>query len=444
MFKKILFALSMLLLLDYRVEARIKSSFHKLDNGVSVIFVDTVKSDSIWVVLCVSAGSTDELDQDGVANLLTYMFTEKLQLNANTDALQHGSEISSRTDYDKSIYYYYGNAKSLEGFIKNVGQVFRTFSFSTDDMNANKNKIEQSMQTGDQVDKRTLHRESRSSIYWHSKYGAEITGDSDSLAKISNKDVLDFKNNNYTNNRATLVVAGNNVDKDATLAMVTRYFEKKGRRSVINRPQEPSHHGETVRIVKHSQQISVPLIEMYWRVPNYRTDRNGALGVEIFVNYLLEALRKNLIDEQKIAASIEISHAFWNYDCGDFSIIITSRNLDNVDEVITTALSEIKYIAFDGISREQANKAAAKIMSPGRRAQTFPEVAFGDDTLDAIDWITQRVGSGLEFDFLKGYADFSQKYNLENINTRAKDIFKNDPCVISIIKPLKKKSPDGA
>ena len=43
--------------------------------------------------------------------------------------------------------------------------------------------------------------ESMKSLYWHSKYGADIEGSFESLKQISEKDISRFKEKNYADNK---------------------------------------------------------------------------------------------------------------------------------------------------------------------------------------------------------------------------------------------------
>jgi predicted Zn-dependent peptidase len=431
MFKKIMILLWVFVLFSLEAEKYRGASFQKLENGISVIFVDTAKSDSLLVMFCVSSGSTDEIDKRGVANLLRHVFSKKLKENADSDSLQYSLENNSYTGYDQSVYYFYGKIENLDGFINNLGTTFSGFVFSPSDLNESIKIIERQISEDQQIDKNCIRHEARKSLYWHSGYGA--TGDIDSLRSISEEDVRNFKNKNYVNGRATLIIAGN-VDKNHTLEIINKYFSKEKVESPINRLQEPPHHGSTTRIIRSSFQVSVPIIEMYWRIPNYRNEKDRALAAEIFINYLDEVLQKNLIETQKIAASISFRYSFWNYDYGDFCMSITSNNSDKVEEVITAILSEIKYIASEKITEEQAKKAAKKLYDSNNVFN------MNVDVIDLVNWVSKKIGACYDFDFLKSYNQFVNKFDLNEINSQARAIFKNDPSVISVIKPAEKKN----
>ncbi|MDR0632251.1 MAG: insulinase family protein [Holosporaceae bacterium] len=431
MFKKFIVLFGFLVLFNSEAERYRGASFQKLENGLSVIFVDTPRADSLLVVLCVSSGSTDETDKRGVANLLCHMFSRKLKEKADADPPQYRLESNSYVGYDQSEYYFYGKTENLDGFINNLGATFSGFTFSSSDLNESKKIIEQQISEDQQIDRNRVRHEARKSLYWHSGYGSSC--DVDSLRSISEEDVKNFKNRNYVNGRATLIIAGK-VDKKRALEMVNKCFSKEKIESTINRLQEPPHHGSTTRITRSSSQVSVPIIEMYWRIPNYRNEKGKALAAEIFINHLGEVLQKNLVETQKIAASISFSYSFWNHDCGDFCMTITSKNSDKVEEVVTAVLSEIKYIASEKITEEQAKKAARKLYN----ANNVFNIEV--DVIDFVNWISKKIGACYDFDFLKSYDQFIDKFDLNEVHSQAKAIFRNDPCVISILTPAEKKN----
>ncbi|MDR0753179.1 MAG: insulinase family protein [Holosporaceae bacterium] len=412
------------------------SSFQKLDNGVSVVFVDTAEADTLLVVLCISSGNTDEVDKRGVANLLRYMFDKKLKEKVAKDSIQYGSESNSCTGHDQSIYYLYGKVGNLKGFIRNLGTIHSSVTFSAEDLKDGKNATKQHSIEELQSDKNIIHYEAKKSMYWHSNYGTRITGEHDDIEAITEEDVRNFKDKNYTNERTTIIIVGN-VNKEQALEEISRYFVSKGK-APTNRVQEPPHHGSTTRITKYSAQVSATIVEMYWRIPNYRKQRNEARAAEIFVQYLKKAIQESLIGKE-IASSISFCDSFWNYDYGDICMTVTLRSksdIQDVEEQIRAIITEIKYIASNDITEEQAKKAAQEVRDAADVFKKDVEVA------DTVEWISKRVGAGYDFDFLKSHNEFMSQFDLKDVNAQGKEIFKKDPCVISVIKPMAKQSAD--
>lgn len=439
MLKRIIFSLALSLPIFSGSSVQVQASgtyrdVHKtrLDNGISVIFIDA-NSDMVLVMFCVSCGSSDEVDKEGIANLLSKIYSSKL--NENAGNLHYGAEVNCNTSYDQSIYYVLGEKNNLEAILQNFAQIYERFSVNESDMNLQKQSIKEALLNKHQIDKNRFHSEIRRSLYWHSKYGCDIEGTFDSLKRISAEDIQRFKDNNYTDNRVSIIVSGS-VKRNDVIEMLEKYFKTKERpktESKIRRMQEPPHHGATISITKYSDQISVPMVEMYWKIPGYHNDKDKALAVEIFINALNDILQKELIEEQQIAASVSFSYSSWNYDGGDLCIAFTPKDATNVSEVATAVLAEIKSIAADGLTAEQASKSAEKISDSSR--------FVGEDMFDVADKVSKELASGCGFDFILQHPKSAKKFDLKKVDGVAKEIFLEEPAVVATIRPkLSKKS----
>lgn len=400
-------------------------SFKKLKNNISLIFIDDhpdSKNDSILIVMSVASGNIDEFDKEGVANLLAKIFDSKMLLRDNVGKFH----VSN----DQSIFY--GNCKqeSVKDVIKKFSTIVN-FSFSIDDINKNKYEIEQMIVAFNQKDSNIARQESKRSLYWHSKYGAPIMGSMEDLKNITQDDLINFRFLNYSPDKITFIIAGKYANHKEIEDWISSFFQSNSiSMKKIDRLQEPPHHGASVIISQYSHKRNTPLIDLYWKIPNYRTDKNKALATEIFINHLDDVLQKTLVEEQKIATSITFTYSFWNYDYGDFCISVDLKNNANTKEAMSAIVAEIKYIVSDEISKSQADKALEKIISSTK---------LDDKGCDYItDWIIKKLGSGCDWNFIKEYQSFVKTYDLNLVNQQAKTIFKNDPCVISVIESIKR------
>lgn len=404
----------------------------QLENGISVIFIDA-NSDMVLVMFCVSCGSTDEIDKEGIANILSKIYAKKL--NENAENLHYGAEVNSNTGYDQTVYYILGKKENLDAILQNFAQIYAGFTISDKDVDDQKQNVYQNLISKNQIDKNRFHSEVRRSLYWHSKYGCDIEGTFDSLRQISSEDIQRFKDRNYTDNRVTIVISGN-VNRKEVLEMLKKHFktaERPKTESSIQRMQEPPHHGSAVTITKYSDQVSVPMVEMYWKIPGYHKDKDRALAVEIFINALNDILQKEIIEEQKLAASVSFSYSSWNYEYGDLCIAFTPRDVEKISRMTASVLAEIKTIAADGLSAEQAKAAASRLAEASR--------FVGGDMFDVADKISRRLACGCGFDFVLGYPKFALEYNLDQVNKVGKELFLEDPSVVAVIRPqlLKKR-----
>ena len=138
----------MLMFFTPQLLVQVEEEYHnayqeKLDKRVSVIFIDANSSDTLLVMFCISCGSINEIEKEGLANLLSKLYVN--QLNENGNILHYGSEINSYVGYDQSIYYVHGKKENLDGILKNFGQIYSDFSVSKEEIVLKKQDIEQKL-----------------------------------------------------------------------------------------------------------------------------------------------------------------------------------------------------------------------------------------------------------------------------------------------------------
>lgn len=398
----------------------------KLNNDVSVVFIEPEGNDELLILFCMSSGSADEFAQRGVSNILTKIFLKKLQ----TATKESGGECNSYVGFDQNVYYFFGKVGEVENYLKSFSTVLQDFSASDEDVTEVKNLIEQGLNQAEQSDQKVLRNIARRSLYLHSGYGVNVEGDLRSMKEISARDVNEFKNANYMNSQLTIVIAGK-VNQNSVIEMIEKYFVKNNSEKtfVRNRLKEPPHHNFITKLTKKSSQVNVPIIEIYWRIPNYLESPEEALACDIFINVLDKILSKKLIDELGLAASISFKYSFWNREYGDFCMTLTPKEANKIDLLRTAILSEMRFAAHEGISEKDASEAAKKL---GESANYFSK-----NIIDIADIFSKRMSSGYSYEFIRNFAEFSKKYKLETVNEKAKEFFDKDPNVITIITPMR-------
>lgn len=393
------------------------SSFSRqLDNGVSVVCVNTNKIDSVLIAFCISAGVADEMETDGVANLLGTIFLKRLNKCFQTFK---GIFVDFAVGYDQSIAYVYCQKKDLEDVIKCVADEFEHLSFNDDDILRCKQNIENVIMERGKVDSLMLRESARNSLYRHAKYGTVISGSIDQVKRISKADLINYKNNFYKADRLGIVVVGN-VSKNKVANWGGCF--SAGKSCANNRLVETAHHDSVVRIIKTSQQVNTSTIEMMWRAPCYRLAQEEAIATEIYVNYLEQRLKKMFVIDQKLAVSISLETSLWNYSSGEISLRITLPRKADVQYVETAVLAEI--MNCDKPTKDQADRAVDRIL------RTVP--TENSDAVYTLSWLAPKVSAGNDIEFVKRYSSKLKKYNLEKVQSSS---FLKSPSVITVLKP---------
>lgn len=409
-------------------------SYKKLDDRVSVVFVDTYSTDSLLIMMCVSAGVADEIEHQGVANLLCDVLLRKLKQQADADNLPYGAQSSAYTGYDQSVYYFYGKPENLEGFIKNFSLVTQDFSCTAEQLAKSKKSIEQTIKDHAKIDKFNMQRDVRRSLYWHAGYGNNSLGELADLEVITPGRLVSFYNDYYRKSKITFVILGRTNHNQVTNS-VQKYFgaEKWSEKFVEQnrRLEEPPHHGSTVHITRESTQTDVVVMNFYWKITSYKEDKNKALADEIFIMHLEKAMQQQLVEQQKLISSMSINYTNWNKEYGDFCVTVTVDPSADLEFIKLAVVASMKCLASEGITKAQVATAVKRVVANAN--------FYKMDAMDAVDWISKRISAGYTWDDLKNYAKFAEKTDCEFVNKEVKKLFSKEPDVISIIKPKDEK-----
>jgi predicted Zn-dependent peptidase len=460
MFKKSL--LFFLLLIFFSLNAAQFRGYEKvtLEGGkTNVIFVNTTDNENVLFMLIVRGGSNEELDKQGISNLLCSIFTQKLRDNVKGDTIQYGSEISSISGNDRNIYFLYSTKKNLSAFISNIGNVFKAFDVTQNDIDKGKAAVGQEISEASQIDRKVMRKVAMESVYLHSNSGLTTMGDLDNLNLFTAEDVKGLQRKQQEVN---IVVVGN-VDKTKTLEEISKYFGKavsanaeistgtkqeasndaqnteedvtKTEAEVVTPSStnvglvEPPHHGSTVKVTRYSNQIHVPLVEMFWRIPVYKNNKKEARAAEVFVNYLKKTLDDRL--ESMGISRLDFSYSFWGRENGDLEIAFTVEDPSRIDEAITAVITEINRIVSEGVTERQAREVITKL------ADAEDLFNYRTDSLDFAGLLGQRLGAGYDIEDLKSHPEFIRKCDLESIDTQGKAIFGKEPCVVTVMMPMR-------
>ena len=395
----------------------------KLSNNVSVVFLDTNKTDDVYITLCISAGKSDDMDQFGKSEILGSVFKNQLERDLRKKVQSTGVEITYFVGHDYSLFSLYGKKIDISKIMESIGGVLLNLEISEKELDLKKEKIIAKINQTNHLDKNLLRSEALRTLYWHSNYGKEFS--SEELESITVQNLSEFKSANYTNNRITLLIAGN-IKKEEIEKLISDNFKNKSKSEII-RLEEPPHHGSTAKIEKSSNQVNVPYIEMYWKIPNYKEDPEKALALEIFFNYLKSELTKSLVDKTHTAFSLEFNYSFWNYVDGYLRLSIVANKYTK--EIECEILNEIRRIALEAADSKKLVEAQKELF---RLSDIF---TYQNDIIDSMNWLSEKLGAGYDYEFLRKYPRAVKEAKLENVSEIAIKLFENDPDVVSVLSP---------
>ena len=411
----------------------------KLSDDISVIFLETNKSDNIFVTLCLSAGHSDDVEKSGKAELFGNIFKNKLEKEMNRNSQGYNVEMTSFIGQEQSLFSFYGKRIDLPFHIKCISRNFYGLEISDEELTKEKEKIATKFNSWIALDKNKLRREALRSLYWHDGFGKPFSVEE--LNSITVDDLKQFREKNYTNNRVTLIISGYIKNKNEITKIIEENFSNN-KKSEIKRLREPAHHDATVNFEMTGSQVKFPYVEIYWRLPNYRGEKSvyddaesfrtiSPIALEIFLIYLKPELEKSLVKELGIASSVTFDYSFWNYSEGNLRISIALNERKYSKEIEFAILNEIKRLAYEvdewklAVARKRLYKSA----------DVFN---YRADVIDTMNWLSEKLGVGYDYKFLKEYGDSIKNFKLETARKDIVKFFKNEPEVISVLNPEEK------
>ena len=221
-------------------------------------------------------------------------------------------------------------------------------------------------------------------------YNWQVIGEMEDLKNATVEDVIEFYDNFYGPNNATLVIAGD-FESESTKAMIDKYFGeiKKGKDVQPMQPQNVTL-SETIKIYHEDNFANAAQINMVWPVvEQYHEDA-----------YALDALAQILSDGKKSPM---------------YKVLIkekelTSRTSAYNNSMELAGLFRINITANQGKSLDEIEKAVFESFEMLER-----------DSISDLD--IERVTAGLETDFYNGLQSvFNKSFQLAAYNT-----FTGDP-----------------
>lgn len=418
------------------------AEYQKLSNDVSVVFFETNKSDDVFSTVCLSVGRSDDIDKSGKSELVGNIFKQKLEKEMNKNPQGYSVEMTSFIGQEKTLFSFYGKQVDLPFHIKCLARYFYDLKISEEELAKEKEKISYKFNQSMSLDKNKLRREALQSLYWHDGAGKPFS--IDELDSIVVDDLKNFHDQNYTNNRLTLIISGDLKNKDEIIKAIEENFSNT-KKSEIKRLKEPAHHDATVSFKMTGSQVRFPCVEVYWRLPNYRNEKSvydddepfrtiSPTFLEIFLIYLKTELEKSLVDELKIASSVAFDYSFWNYSEGNLRISVQLKEKKYSKETEFLILGEIKRLAGE-IDKQKLVAAREKLY---KSVDVFNHQI---NVIDTMNWVSDKISAGYDYEFLKDYSDSVKNLELETaekVETVKREIvkfFKRDPEVISVLNP---------
>jgi len=352
-------------------ESSLSIDFEKytLDNGLQVILHQDHSDPIVSLAVVYHVGSNREkTGRTGFAHLFEHMLFQQSE-NVGQDQFfkivqDAGGTLNGFTFWDGTAYYEVVPKNALE----------TVMWLESDRMGFFKNTITKSTFANQQE---VVINEKRQRVdnnpYGHTNYVVhkaifpeghpynwQVIGEMEDLKNATIEDVIEFYDNYYGPNNATLVVAGDFIT-DQAKTLVEKYFgEVKRARDVAPMPVQNVTISETVKLYHEDNFATVPQLNMVWPAAEQYSDDAYALNflAKILSDGKKAPLYKVLVKEKELT-SRTIAYNSPMELAGLFRISITANQDKSLDDIEKAIIESFQRFETDSISEIDVERVKA-------------------------------------------------------------------------------------
>ena len=346
------FIFSFFLCLVQTAEGRLfdVSSF-RLENGMKVILIENHKSPIVKQMVWYRNGASDEkIGSGGSAHLLEHLMfrgTKTFKQNRFDEIMSENGVVDNAfTSQDYTAYHQFADVSKLELLMLLEADRMRNLRISDKNFKKERDIVYQERRQEIETKPVAVFMEKlREKLWQKHPYSRPISGKLDEIKSLKKQDVIDYYQRFYTPENAILVLAGD-IDGETVYPLIDRYYGKlKNSQEYKKAPVYLLKNSGYDELTVFDEKVQNARIVYAFAVPSYNLNKKDALALEILAEYLgaekSSPLYKELVEKEKVAASINVSNDFSARGYGTFQISLILN--ENSPEFAKEAAKKLKY-----------------------------------------------------------------------------------------------------
>ncbi|WP_371812801.1 M16 family metallopeptidase [Brucella sp. 458] len=416
-----------------------------LPNGMQVVVIPDHRAPVVTQMVWYHVGAADEAPGvSGIAHFLEHLMFKGTknhpagEFSARIASI--GGQENAFTSYDYTAYFQRVSPEALEMVMDFESDRMENLVLDEEAVKTEREVIlEERRMRIDSNPGAMLMENTDAVLFYNHPYRKPVIGWQQEMEKLSLKNAIDFYNQYYTPNNATLVIAGDvTPERVRELAMKTwANVHKRAEVLPRERPQEPAKHAARV-VTLHDERVSTPSFRISWLVPSYANEKRfvnvkpgdaPALDLlsEILGGSQLSRLYQQLIVKQGIAAETGASYDGDALDDGTFSVYGIPRNGASLGDVEKAVAAQVDRIIRDGVTQAELDQA---------RNRFLKAVIFARDSQTGMARIYgSALSVGQTVDDIQKWPDLIKSVTVDQIKDVARRYLVKDQAVTSYLLP---------
>ena len=332
-----------------------------LPNGLRIITVPMKDTRAVTVMVLVEAGSKYETKEiNGLSHFLEHMCFKGTTKRPSAFAISSeldgiGAQSNAFTDKEFTGYYAKADKKYFSQITDVVSDIYLNSTFPEADLEKEKGVVTEEINMYEDLPQRKVWDNFEKLLYGDQPAGWPVIGNKENIKKITQKDLIKYRKNQYVSKSTIIVVAGNIEEKSAIKEIKNVFFKistasKKGKKKTVEKQDKP----KTLVQFKETDQTHLVIGFRSFKVND---ERNWALGMlsTILGKGMSSRLFVKMREELGICYYIHTS-AGVSTDSGYFAVSAGVGN-KRAEEAIKAIMAEIEKVKTNGVEEKELRKA---------------------------------------------------------------------------------------
>ncbi len=338
-----------------------------LENGMTVVLVETHQSPVVSINACFRVGSVVETDEEaGICHLIEHMIfkgTPNRTTGQIAGAIEAaGGEINAYTSFDETVYYCTVSSRYFEEGLNILSDAVLNPLFDADELEKEKIVVLEEMNRSHDNPSKVLSESLFKTVYQTHPYGRPIIGSKETVMNFSQQKLLQFYHHWYTPKNLVFMVAGDFSSDDAKKKILHLFknFRKEHTPEKVL-PIEPEQ--TKPRSVLVQKTFEGYYVQLAFPIPSLA--HSDIPAIDLLSHILGEGLSSRLeqkIKEKKGLVDSVYTYAYSPKHPGLFVVGFTTSE-KKVSKAATEILKEIFLLEEDKISHAELMRARTNIKS---------------------------------------------------------------------------------
>lgn len=441
MYKKLQFLIFLICcVFSLDVSSKDKLYSFKLKNGMQVLLVPDYNSELVMHSVFYKVGGLQDFHgKAGLAHFLEHLMfrsTKNYKSGELVDFFdKNGALYNAATGEELTFYYELSRKEILEDLMLFESDRMKNLILKDDEIDKEREivKEERRMRT-DNIPEEKFLEKLLSIFYNNDYYGQSLIGTMNDINSISNQDFRNFYHKYYNPNNAILVIVGN-FDVDKTKDLVEKYYgELKNDDAELKehyyRNPNPDLPLKTKNLFYQESDQEVKQSSYYYltMAPTFASkNEDDGLVMRLLANIIANGdnmLSKKLVEEKKIASSVQILYNNFSYDNAPFLI--------KIDPVDDSKIPEIEDFMKD-FFKNQKEIVSEQELERFKNLQIDGQIYFMDDIQNKAMLYGEVLLFGLNPKVVNNYDKKIESIKVSDIEAMYNRVFIENPYIVGIL-----------